>query len=448
MIRLETVQAKDRGLLYSINQKYLYEMTNFYDDQMDSHGNYHYGHFEEYFTDPGRKAYLIYNDKQLVGFAFLCPCSDFGAGLSLIPGEISDEKRDEPEGLPNGWEPDFVMAEFTIFPAFRRKHYAMNATKAILDRHPGRWEIKCNEKNLAGKALWTAVTAPYHPEIYHLNEEETVFVFSNENCPFVENDPSDLSMLTDENRSNRNISGDPVFELFDTHAHYDHPWFEDGAAVVRQLYQDGVINGVVIPAIRYESNYHREMFPAEEFPYVYFAPGLHPKHATNEVWWDATKRAEFEALLQDPRTVALKTGLDFAKEKLTDAQKEHQTRFFKYFIRLANERKLPLVLHVRDAAWEAIEMLRGNPIQVEAVVHCFCYDLAVAREMMQVGVTRFGIGGKLTKEDMGDLRLCVKELPMSAILLETDAPFVKPEGYEEKLNTSVTMMGTARLIAE
>ena len=155
MIRLVTVQAKDHDLLFSINQKYLYEMTSFYDDEMDEHGNYGYGHFEEYFTDPKRKAYFIYNDEKMVGFAFLCPYSNIGR------------------------EVDYIMAEFTIFPAFRRKHYALDAAKLILDQHRGKWEIKYNEKNAKAKNLWTAVTAPYHPEVVHLNEEETVFVFSN-----------------------------------------------------------------------------------------------------------------------------------------------------------------------------------------------------------------------------------------------------------------------------
>ena len=56
MIRLVTALEKDRDLLWNINQKYLYEMTNYYDDPMDEHGNYHYGHFDEYFSDPKRTA--------------------------------------------------------------------------------------------------------------------------------------------------------------------------------------------------------------------------------------------------------------------------------------------------------------------------------------------------------------------------------------------------------
>ena len=153
MLRLVTVQEKDRDLFWNINQKYLYEMTNFYDDPMDENGNYHYGHFEEYFTDPARTAYFIYNDYVLAGFAMLCPYSVIGRN------------------------PDFTMAEFTIFPSFRRKHLALGAVKMILAGHPGKWEIKYNEKNIGAKKLWNIIAAPYEQEIIHLNESETVLSF-------------------------------------------------------------------------------------------------------------------------------------------------------------------------------------------------------------------------------------------------------------------------------
>ena len=76
MIRLQKVEAKDRDLLWNINQKYLYEMTNYYDDPMDENGNYHYGHFDDYFSDPKRVAYFIYSDDNLAGFAMLNPYSN------------------------------------------------------------------------------------------------------------------------------------------------------------------------------------------------------------------------------------------------------------------------------------------------------------------------------------------------------------------------------------
>ena len=153
MINLQIARNEDRTLLWNINQKYLYEMTQYYDDPMDENGNFHYGHFEEYFSDPNRTAYLLYDDDNLVGFALLNP-------YSCCRGK-----------------PDYTMAEFTIFPACRRRYLASEAVKTVLEKHPGKWEIKYNEKNSAAKEFWNKITSGYSPEKTRLNEEETVLSF-------------------------------------------------------------------------------------------------------------------------------------------------------------------------------------------------------------------------------------------------------------------------------
>lgn len=155
MIRLQTVREKDKELFWNINQKYLYKMTSYYPDEMDKQGNYHYGYFDAYFVEPERKVFFIFNDKKLIGFVMLNP-------YSVI-----------------GHNPDYTIAEFTIFPSYRRKHYALEAAKLILSSYPGQWEIKFNEKNVGAKNLWTAITASYNPHVYHLNDQETVLEFSN-----------------------------------------------------------------------------------------------------------------------------------------------------------------------------------------------------------------------------------------------------------------------------
>ena len=129
-------------------------MTNFYDDPMDQNGNYHYGYFDDYFVNPKRIAYFIYNDDTLVGFAMICPYSYINQN------------------------PDYVLAEFTIFPAFRKKGIASKVMDLIFDKHKGNWEIKYHEKNEPAKRLGTLVTEKYNPEKYSLNENETVLAFN------------------------------------------------------------------------------------------------------------------------------------------------------------------------------------------------------------------------------------------------------------------------------
>lgn len=154
MIELIDIKPKDRELFWNIHQKYLYEMTNYYDDEMDEAGNYHYGYFDLYFIDSNRKAMFIYFNKHLAGFAMINPYS------------YINEK------------PDYVLAEFTIFPIYRKKHIASKAVEMIFNQYKGSWEVKYNEKNIAASKLWNTMCGKYNPLKIHLNEFETVLSFS------------------------------------------------------------------------------------------------------------------------------------------------------------------------------------------------------------------------------------------------------------------------------
>ena len=153
MMELIKAGIEDRELLRNINQKYLYEMTNYYDDEMDAFGNLHYGYFDDYFTDPKRSAFFLYEDGTLVGFAMIHPYSHFGE------------------------ETDYVLAEFTVFPMYRRRRLATEAAEMFFFNFRGNWEVKYNEKNKAAKELWTKVTAKYQPQKKQLNDTETVLCF-------------------------------------------------------------------------------------------------------------------------------------------------------------------------------------------------------------------------------------------------------------------------------
>ena len=152
-MEMVAVSSEDRELLWNINQKYLYEMTNYYDDVLDDKGVLHYGYFDAYFTDPKRRAFFLYENDALVGFAMIHPYSYFGG------------------------ETGHVLAEFTVFPMFRHRHLALQAAELIFERFKGSWEVKYNEKNAAAKALWTKAAEKFKPQKKHLNEFETVLMF-------------------------------------------------------------------------------------------------------------------------------------------------------------------------------------------------------------------------------------------------------------------------------
>ena len=133
--------------------KCLYELTNFYDDEMDAVGNYGYRYFDAYFSDPSRRALLLYDAQALVGFAMIHPYSHIGES------------------------PVHVLAEFTVFPMYRRRRLAEQAAQALFRRCRGSREVKYHERNAAAKALWSKIMAPYRPRKLRISDTETALSF-------------------------------------------------------------------------------------------------------------------------------------------------------------------------------------------------------------------------------------------------------------------------------
>ncbi len=153
MIHLEKVTNKNQ--FWNILQKYMYEMSQFYDDEMDEAGNYLYRYFDSYFEDaPDRKALYIMDDDLIVGFVLINRYSFIGSDI------------------------DYAIAEFTVFPAYRKRNCGSEAVKCILAQFPGRWEIKYNLKNDKAARFWTKVTQQFKPKVVNLENEEQLVLFS------------------------------------------------------------------------------------------------------------------------------------------------------------------------------------------------------------------------------------------------------------------------------
>ena len=95
MLTLKKVTEQERQILWNVFQKFLYEMTKYYNNDMNSEGNYPYPYFDRYFDEEGREALFLLDGGALAGFAMVNPYSYLGES------------------------PDHVLAEFTIFPMYR-----------------------------------------------------------------------------------------------------------------------------------------------------------------------------------------------------------------------------------------------------------------------------------------------------------------------------------------
>ena len=154
MIALKRVTPEERDVLWSVMQKYFYEMSALYDLDMDDAGDYPYPWFDAYFSEPERIAYWIMDGGRRAGFALI-------NAHSCV---------DEPI--------DHAMAEFTVFPRHRGKGAAREAVRQILAAHPGRWEIKFNVKNEAATTLWSGVARPHAFRVAVLGDGELAYLFT------------------------------------------------------------------------------------------------------------------------------------------------------------------------------------------------------------------------------------------------------------------------------
>ena len=151
------------------------------------------------------------------------------------------------------------------------------------------------------------------------------------------------------------------------------------------------------------------------------------------------------------------TGLDYHYERW----QQHRIRqkiWFRWLIRLADEKKLPLILHIRNADEDAIKILRRYRGRLHGgVCHCFCSGPEAAKIYTQELGLCLGIGGALLegRERTRRLQEAVAATPLSFLLLETDGPYVKParpaqvsrKKWEKARNTSLILPAVAEEIA-
>jgi len=236
-------------------------------------------------------------------------------------------------------------------------------------------------------------------------------------------------------------------KIIESHAHYDLDTFNGVRTELLPLMHKSGIEAAVIPAIRFCSN-ERICLLSNECKWLFPALGEHPKYAWNDQW-NLNKFGMLKKLLKDNnnRVIAIgEAGLDYSYKGFCEAHKVLQMRLFEDLVNLANDNRLPMILHIRsgvemDADKDALSLLSKNTICHGSVLHCYGGDKV--DDYIASGVTAFGIGGRIIKEEK--LRSVVYELPQSKIILETDSPFIRVN--EDKCpNTSLTLWDIAKEI--
>lgn len=230
--------------------------------------------------------------------------------------------------------------------------------------------------------------------------------------------------------------------IFDSHAHYDDPVFnEDREELLASLDRSGV--GIVVNVGASLEGTRRTLRLTEKYPFVYGAAGVHPD-GVGELNED-TFAWLAEQCRQEKIVAVGEIGLDYYWNK---ENYEVQKKWFVRQLALARELSLPVIVHSRDAAADTMEILKReyNP-KVPVVIHCYSYSPEMAREYIKMGYY-LGIGGVVTFKNARKLKESVRETPLSQLLLETDCPYLAPVPFRGKRNDSRNLTYVAEAVAE
>jgi len=233
-----------------------------------------------------------------------------------------------------------------------------------------------------------------------------------------------------------------VPELFDTHAHLHVAEFaEDLAAVLERARAAGVQRLVTI-GTDVETTVAAVAL-AEREDRVWATAGIHPHDAAAA---DEAAFAAIERLAGDPRVVAIgEIGLDFFRNL---SPPDVQERTFRRLLGLARRLGKPAVMHCRDAHAETLAILEEERVsEVGGIMHCFSGDVAIARRCLDVGLL-ISLAGPVTYPNAHALPDVARFVPADRLVVETDCPFLPPQGHRGRRNEPAYLALTAARVAE
>ena len=228
--------------------------------------------------------------------------------------------------------------------------------------------------------------------------------------------------------------------LIDSHAHIQGTEYTgDREAVIARAREAGVDKIITVGGAGDMSSNAEAVALANVFPEIYATVGMHP-HDAKDVGAEELER--LRALTSHPKVVAVgETGLDYY---YSHSPHDVQRRVFRQFIHMARLADLPIVVHERDAAKDAAELLSaegGGSLQ--GVIHCFTGNYEAARAYLDLGFY-LSFTGIITFKNAEPLREVVRKVPLESMLVETDSPFLTPVPHRGKRNEPAYV----RLVAE
>lgn len=207
----------------------------------------------------------------------------------------------------------------------------------------------------------------------------------------------------------------------DIHCHLTGGEYDSVENVLARAKENGV-GRIVCSAFDLDSAYIAAEL-AELYEEVYFCVGFHPSELAKYQDGDLEK---LRVLCKCEKCIAVgEIGLDYHFED--NPPKETQREFFYRQLVLADEVGLPVVIHSRDAAQETLKFLQAHKelLKKGGLLHCYSYSAEMLTEFEKLGLY-FSFGGPCTFKNAAKVQECVRRVPATRLLSETDCPYLTP----------------------
>ncbi len=232
-----------------------------------------------------------------------------------------------------------------------------------------------------------------------------------------------------------------MFNIFDTHSHYDDEAFNEDREVLLGLLQKEGVSHVMTCGTNLVTSY-RSLQLAQKYDYIWCALGFHPEEAHEERKGDLDTIKELLKTEEKAKAVG-EIGLDYYWEE--NAPRDVQIDLFRRQIEIAKELDLPVIVHDREAHEDTFNIL--SEMRPKGVLHCYSGSKEQALQYTEMGFY-IGLGGVVTFKNARKAVEVAEAIPLDKLLLETDCPYMAPVPHRGERNDSRLISLVAEKIGE
>ncbi len=229
-------------------------------------------------------------------------------------------------------------------------------------------------------------------------------------------------------------------QLIDSHCHLDFESFDKDRDQVIQRALNQNIKNIIIPGTQKKS-WNRIKQLCDQYQQLHACYGLHPYWANEHSKQDIKQLKKY---IEINHPVAIgECGLDFRPQQ---ADKETQLFFFEAQLDIAANHQLPAVIHSVKATETVIQTIKKFK-NLSGMIHSYSGSSEQAKQLIDLGFC-ISVGGSVTYDNAKKIRQVVKDIPLTSLLLETDAPDQPDLKHFNKRNEPAYLLNTLKAIAK